>query len=61
MRQLRAKDPEVDVDVTHDGQGKYVLNKISFNGHVFECPVVVNPYSDVNDIVRTATYRCLCC
>ena len=47
--------------MTHDEQGKYVLNKISFNGHLFECPVVVNPYSDVNDIVRTATYKCLCC
>ena len=61
ISQLRAKDPGAEVDVTHDGQGKYVLNKISFNGHLFECPVIVNPYSDVKEIVRTATYRCLCC
>ena len=61
MRQLRAKDPGAEVDVTHDSKGKYVLNKISFNGHLFVCPVVVNPYSDVKEIVKTATYKCLCC
>ena len=61
LRILRSKDPGAEVDMTHDVQGKYTLNKISFNGHLFECPVVVNPYSDVKDIVRTATYKCLCC
>ena len=61
VRQLRTKDPGAEVDVTHDSRGKYVLNKISFNGHLFECPVIVNRYSDVNDIVKTATYKCLCC
>ena len=61
MSQLRAKDPKAEVDVTHEGQGKYVLTKISFHGHLFVCPVVVNKYSDVEDIVRTATYKCLCC
>ena len=62
MRQLRAKDPGAEVEVTHEpGEGKYILNKISFNGHLFECPVIVNRYSDVKDIVRTATYKCLCC
>jgi len=59
--QLRAKDPGAEVDVTHAKQGKYVLNKISFNGHLFECPVVVNRYSDVKQIVRNATNKCLCC
>ena len=29
-RQLRAKDPGAEIDVTHDQKGKYVLNKISF-------------------------------
>ena len=58
---FRAMDPEAEVDVTHDSRGKYVVNKISFNGHLFVCPVAVNPYSDVKDIVRTATSRCLCC
>ena len=61
MRQLRAKDPGAEVDVTHESEGKYKLNKISFNGHLFVCPVIVNKYSDVTDIVRTATYKCLCC
>ena len=61
MSQLRAKDPEAEVDITHKSQGNYVVNKISFNGHMFVCPVVLTPYSDVKDIVRTATYRCLCC
>ena len=60
-RQLRVKDPGAEIDVTHEQQGKYVLNKISFNGHHFECPVIVNRYSDVKEIVRTATYKCLCC
>ena len=59
--QLRAKDPKAEVDVTHEEQGKYTINKIDFNGHVFLCPVVVDRYSDVKDIVRTATTRCLCC
>ena len=61
VSQFRSMDPEAEVDVTHDSRGKYVVNKISFNGHMFVCPVVVNPYSDVKDIVRTATSRCLCC
>ena len=59
--QLRAKDPKAEVDVTHEEQGKYTINKIDFNGHVFLCPVVVDRYSDVKEIVRTATTRCLCC
>lgn len=60
-RQLRVKDPGAEVDVTHEGQGVIKINKISFNGHLFECPVVVNPYCDANEIVRTATFKCLCC
>ena len=48
-------------DPPHEVQGKYTINKIDFNGHVFLCPVVVDRYSDVKDIVRTATTRCLCC
>ena len=60
--QLRAKDPGAEVDVTQDGRGKYVLHKISFHGHLFECPVVVNPFSDVSEIVKgLGSRRCSKC